>query len=148
MRPDMVCTNNVECNILHPILFRKIWTEHDYREILCRYDNPVVTLHGWMRIVPAQICEEFEIWNGHPAAIDLYPELKGKDMQEAVINQVEKYPTIGSVIHMCTAELDSGEIVVTEHVPNIRVFNHNLIYDILKDTSLRTWLKFLPNALS
>jgi len=148
--PDCVCTNTNVLNrtpFSHEIL-KDLWTEHDYREILCRYDNPIVTLHGWMKIIPAQICEEFEIYNGHPAAIDLYPELKGMDKQEDVINQTEKYPVIGSVIHKCTAELDSGEILVSEHVPNMKVFNRDLVYDILKDTSLRTWLKFLPNTLT
>ena len=147
--PDLVCTNT---NVLPRTPFsneilRDKWTEHDYREILCRFDNPVVTLHGWMKIIPAQICEEFEIYNGHPALIDTYPELKGKDKQEDVINQTEKYPVIGSVIHKCTSVLDGGEILVSERVPNIRVHNRDLIYTILKDTSLRTWLGFLPNIL-
>lgn len=149
--PNLVCTNNVTVNSLlgGQSVFKPEWTEHDYREILSRYhyDTPVVTLHGWMRIIPAQICDEFEIYNGHPALISEYPELKGKDKQEDVINQVEKYPYIGSVIHKCSPIVDDGEIQVEERVHNICVRDRALIYQILKDTSLRTWLDFLPTIL-
>jgi folate-dependent phosphoribosylglycinamide formyltransferase PurN len=149
IRPDIVCTNNPAGFIPFAAreVFKKRWKEDDYREVLSRYENPLVTLNGWMRIVPGPICSDFEIYNGHPALISEYPELKGKDKQEDVINQTEKYPFIGSVIHKCIEELDAGEILVEERVHNMKVHNRDLIYDILRDTSLRTWLKFLPQHL-
>jgi len=149
IRPDCVCTNNYEgqINFVERNIYYSQWGEHEYREILSQFDNPVVTLNGWMRIIPAQICDEFEIYNGHPALISEYPELKGKDKQEDVINQVDKYPLIGSVIHRCTPVLDDGEIVEEERVHNMQVVDEHLIYEILKNTSLITWLRFLPTVL-
>ena len=53
----------------------------DYEGVLSAYENPLITLHGWLRIVPEEIASEYEIYNGHPGLITLYPELKGKDPQ-------------------------------------------------------------------
>jgi folate-dependent phosphoribosylglycinamide formyltransferase PurN len=100
-----------------------------------------------MRIIPADICNDFEIYNGHPALINEYPELKGKDMQLAVINKLDEYPYIGSVIHKCVPEVDSGEIVEIEKIKNFSVHDKRLIFDILRNTSLQTWLRFLPTKL-
>jgi hypothetical protein len=68
-------------------------------------------------------------------------------MQAAVINRVDKYPHIGSIVHRCTPELDSGEVLEEERVHNISVLNEKLIYDVLRDTSLKTWLRFLQKHL-
>lgn len=57
-------------------------TLDDYDLILRAYDNPIITLHGWLRVVPEEICNQYEIYNGHPGLITKYPELKGKDPQE------------------------------------------------------------------
>lgn len=150
--PIIVCTNNPAdngmnnwCKTFH--LDTKKWDSTKYRSIFETCKNPLITLHGWMKIVPADICNEYEIYNGHPALINVYPELKGKDMQEAVINNTHKYPIIGSVIHKCVAEVDAGQVLMSEHVPNPIVHNRQLIYDLLRDTSLRTWLRFLPEKL-
>jgi len=45
----------------------------DYKNILSAYENPLITLHGWLRIVPEEIANEYEIYNGHPGLITLYP---------------------------------------------------------------------------
>lgn len=147
--PDACCTNNAQSPIIGGgrRVFKRNWDETAYRQVLDRYDNPLVTLHGWMRIVPPEICEDYEIYNGHPALISDFPDLKGKDKQEDVINNVDKYPEIGSVIHTCTAELDAGPIQISVAVPNFKVHRRELIYDVLRDTSLRTWLQFLPKRL-
>ena len=57
-------------------------TEEDYISLLEAYPDAVVTLHGWLRIVPPYVCERSNIYNGHPGLITKYPELKGKDPQE------------------------------------------------------------------
>jgi folate-dependent phosphoribosylglycinamide formyltransferase PurN len=149
IKPDISCTNNPETQTVQAELqvYKKVWKEEDYLEVLNRYEFPLVTLHGWMRILPAYVCETFEIYNGHPALCNTYPELKGKDMQAAVINRVDKYPHIGSIVHRCTPELDSGEVLEEERVHNISVLNEKLIYDVLRDTSLKTWLRFLQKHL-
>lgn len=157
--PEVICSNNP--NSMHMGVYAKNnhsitqskWLSEDYRKIfkevteLYNGIKPVITLHGWMKIVPPDICNEYEIYNGHPALINEYPELKGKDMQLAVINELEKYPFIGSVIHKCVPEVDSGEILEVEKMHNFRVVDKNLIFQALKNTSLQTWLRFLPTKL-
>ena len=53
-------------------------------------DGSVVTLHGWLRIVPEEICDKYEIYNGHPGLITEYPELKGKELEQKVNSKVKK----------------------------------------------------------
>ena len=155
--PDVICTNNSNWRLSaigmrfwlrERVVYEPKWNSGTYARVLEPLGATVLaTLHGWLRIVPPDICEEFEIYNGHPALADTYPDLKGKDQQEQIINNVEQYPTIGSIIHRCTAELDSGEVVERVEIPNFKVHNRNLMYDVLKDTSLQTWLNFLPSKL-
>lgn len=153
--PDVICTNNprwhdTDIGRAHPriIDFRPKWCELSYLDALMPYPDPIITLHGWLRIIPKGVCAYYEdIYNGHPALVNRYPELKGKDMQEAVINEVEKYPIIGSIIHKVIPKVDAGEILETIEVPNFKVHNREVIYQVLKDTSLRSWLNFLPNIL-
>jgi len=156
--PHAICSNNPNVSDLgrysrnnHCIVLPK-WSSDKYRKVFDEIRDyykaePLITLHGWMKIVPPDICNDYEIYNGHPALINEYPELKGKDIQEAVINEVEKYPFIGSVVHKCIPEVDSGEILEVEKVQNFRVVDKQLIYDILRNTSLITWLRFLPKKL-
>ena len=56
-------------------------TLEDYEEILVYFPEAIITLHGWLRIMPKEVCEKFSIFNGHPGLITEYPELKGKDPQ-------------------------------------------------------------------
>lgn len=150
--PTIICTNNPGgsgkrnmCTTLY--LDTNSWDSAKYRSIFETCNNPVITLHGWMKIIPSDICNEYEIYNGHPALINEYPQLKGKDMQLAVINELDKYPYIGSVIHKCTPEVDCGEILDVEKIHNFRVYDKRLIFDVLRNTSLLTWLRFLPEKL-
>lgn len=71
--------------------------------------SSLVTLHGYLRVLPKEICERYKILNYHPGLINLYPELKGLDPQKRVWEG--EYPLIGGVIHKVSAELDSGEIL-------------------------------------
>ena len=72
----------------------------DYKNILSAYKNPLITLHGWLRIVPEEIATEYEIFNGHPGLITIYPDLKGKDPQMKAFEA--NYKTKESVIHRLT----------------------------------------------
>ncbi len=83
----------------------------------------IITLMGFMRIVPADICEKFNIVNLHPAPIHMksYEFLKGKDPIEKYFCYLEDRNVVdfsssvsviyGSVLHKATAELDGGEII-------------------------------------
>ena len=75
------------------------------------FDNLIITLHGYLRILPEALCTNFKIFNGHPGDIVNYPELKGKDPVDRVTPEMK---TIGAVIHKVTAGVDEGEIVAHE----------------------------------
>ena len=119
-------------------------TEEDYIELFEVYPEAIVTLHGWLRIVPEYVCERSEIYNGHPGLITKYPELKGKDPQIRAFEG--KFPTIGCVIHKVVAGVDEGDILFEDEIPanNLEVDD---IFRILKDRSYRLWCIFLKDKL-
>lgn len=152
-KPDLLVTNNFEEKIkFHPGVRElgvtiqsarhNILMDYFRRQSILDPAQTIITLHGYLRILPQDICEKYEIYNGHPGAIDLYPELKGKDPQEKVWSENEKYNIIGSVVHKCTAELDAGAIVKAVHFSNRNETKEEL-YDSLKMASLSAWDFFL-----
>ena len=116
----------------------------DYEEVFQYYDNPTITLHGWLRIMPEEICKTYNIFNGHPGLITEYPELKGKDPQIRAFEG--KYPVAGAVIHKVVAGVDEGRVLMEE-----RFNTHNLklddLFRILRDRSLYMWCNFLKKVL-
>ena len=87
-KPDLIVTNNFEDKIPYHEGVRKldVTIQSGRHDILMTYfrnqaiykpEELLITLHGYLRIIPADICEKYTIFNGHPGAIDLYPELKG-----------------------------------------------------------------------
>lgn len=120
------------------------WLSHSYNnETLSRV---FITLHGYLRILPPDICQRYEIYNGHPAFIPLYPELKGKDPQIRTWQNSSKYPIIGSVVHRCVAEVDAGEVVSCVSYSN-RVESEDEIFCQLKISSFEAWKWFLRKRL-
>ena len=111
-----------------------------YRDILSGAD--LVTLHGWMRIVPEEICEEFNIYNLHPGLITEYPELKGKDPQIRVLDSIKTYDKIGCVIHKVVPEVDAGEIVMTRALKNC-YYSDDAITEKLHEIAGDMWVDFL-----
>jgi formyltetrahydrofolate hydrolase len=107
-------------------------------------NNHVVTLHGWMRIVPPEICEKFNIYNGHPGDILTYPELKGKDPQQKAFDLNHK--TIGTVIHKVIPEVDAGPVMVTSKIGN--TFKDVASISIaLREESIDIWTDFLKTRI-
>lgn len=106
--------------------------------------NALVTLHGWLRIIPAEVCEQFEIYNLHPANIVLHPHLKGKDPQERAAKELLKVS--GNTLHRCTAELDAGEIQLVSEVTIEGLLPFEVIYQLHKDAT-NLWCTFLENRL-
>ena len=106
--------------------------------------HSLVTLHGWLRIVPKNICEQYHIVNGHPGLITQFPDLKGKDPQARWWANRDKYDNwYGSVVHDVIAEVDSGTI----HAVNKRQLTKYEEQDcdpfeLLQETSLNSWLKY------
>ena len=115
----------------------------EYYRLIFDYSNPLVTLHGWLRIIPEEISSVYRVYNGHPGLVDLYGEkLKGFNAQERVVGKKEEYPLIGSIIHRVTPELDSGEILESVRVENTTE-TIDQAYEILRKTSLRSWFNFM-----
>jgi folate-dependent phosphoribosylglycinamide formyltransferase PurN len=109
--------------------------------------NTIVTLHGWLRVVPPAVCEQYEIYNGHPGLITEHPELKGFNPQEKAYKL--KHRTIGSVIHRVTSIVDDGEImIVTEATLTEEEGSLDDYYDVLRETSLDSWIAFLQKKIS
>ena len=117
-------------------------TIDDYEVVL--EDNAIITLHGWLRIMPKPICEKYLIYNGHPGLITEYPELKGKDPQVRAFEG--KYPVAGAVLHKVIPEVDEGKIIAEER---FNTFDLSLddLFRILRDRSLYMWTNFLKKVL-
>lgn len=117
-------------------------TVEEYRNVLS--EKSIVTLHGWLRIMPPEICEQHKIFNGHPGLITEYPELKGKDPQIRAFEG--KYPVAGAVLHKVVAGVDEGKIIAEER---FNAFNLELddLFRILRDRSLYMWTDFLKKVL-
>lgn len=112
-------------------------------------EKELITLHGFLRIVPEGFFPQFkgEMYNGHPALITMYPELKGFNKQEDIAGNQEKYEWCGSVVHECIPELDAGK-VVTSHTTKNTANTIDEAYMLLRETSLKSWETFFKIWLS
>ena len=149
--PDLIITNK-RPNHLRTIDSRiveygytelpNIPTLEDIENVL--KDNAIITLHGWLRIMPPDICEKYLIYNGHPGLITKYPELKGKDPQVRAFEG--KYPIAGAVIHKVVAGVDEGKVILEEKF-NAMDLSLDELFRILRDRSLFMWTSFLKKVL-
>lgn len=155
--PDLIITNQVSQARIYPPLLERFQdrliyitqnTVEAYKNILRETD--LVTLHGYLRIIPAETCNTFNIYNGHPGLITLYPDLKGYNPQEKACKK--EYKIIGSVVHKCVAEVDEGPIIVEKRytitVEEREQYKGNLLQlyiNLLRDTSLACWREFFNN---
>jgi len=123
-------------------------TLKDYKALI-PFDNAIVTLHGWLRIMPEEICEKYTIYNGHPGLITWYPELKGKDPQVRAYEGIQegKYEAAGVVLHKVISEVDEGKILAEEYFGVDKNLSLDDLFRILKDRSLYTWIQFLRKIL-
>lgn len=114
----------------------------DYRRII--WNDAIITLHGWMRVVPKSICKENIIYNLHPGLISKYPELKGADPQRKVFEceYPEIYSRVGCVIHRVIPEVDSGEILIERSVSNTFAGCSSLT-SYLHDMATHLWVDFI-----
>ena len=156
--PDAIVTNQqditkVNKDLLNTTSFREhklnqtIWhllpakpSVENYESVLSHFKTPVITLHGYLRIIPKEICEKYEIYNLHPGLITKYPELKGFNPQERTYTG--KYKTAGCVIHRVTPGVDEGPILVTNEI-NIEDKNLTDIYSSLHNCAFNLWKSFI-----
>jgi formyltetrahydrofolate hydrolase len=147
-KPDLLVTNNFEEKIKYHPGVRKLGVviqsaKHDMLMTYFRNQhywddqNTLITLHGYLRIIPEDICTRYIMLNGHPGFITKYPELKGKDPQ--VRAWEGRFPIVGSVVHKVTPGVDDGEVVNSVGYTN-RCETLDEMYGILKRSSLESWL--------
>jgi len=120
-------------------------TADEYREVLSKAIGPedsyVITLHGWLRVIPEEIISEYPtMFNGHPGLITKYPELKGKDPQMKAWDL--NLQTTGCVIHKVTAGVDEGPVQREVEVP-IRNLTMDQMFETLHTNSVNLWVGFL-----
>lgn len=119
-------------------------TPTELEEIIGYYKNPIITLHGWLKIMPPSICEKYSIFNGHPGLITEYPELKGKDPQMRALEG--KYPVMGCVLHKVTAGVDEGKVIAEERFNAFEITEEEM-WKATRDRSLYLWIQFLNTFL-
>lgn len=100
----------------------------DYKKALKEINTPLITLHGYLRIIPKEICKKYTIYNLHPGLITEYPELKGKDPQIRAIKAGHK--TAGAVIHKVTPIVDDGEVVSSHAINIVGLTEEQVIRDL------------------
>jgi len=148
--PNRIITNSsnicselkdvIEKNKIDIIKAEKKPTIDQYREYLNLEGKKTVTLHGWMRVIPPEICHEYEIFNGHPGLITRYPELKGKDPQEKAVKLGHFH--IGTVIHRVIPVVDSGEILASSSIVNTYK-DVETVSEVLREMSIALWCDIL-----
>jgi len=151
--PDVIITNERPARlrkINQEVLSKNIITlpnqptVEDYRSVLAEAigtDAYVITLHGWLRVIPTEVIEEYStIYNGHPGLITKYPELKGKDPQMKAWNL--DLSSSGCVIHQVTAGVDDGPVVRSQQI-SIRNLTMDEMFQKLHNISVDMWVNFL-----
>lgn len=159
-KPDVIYANNLGYN--GPLLSKVWFGQHGgilENSVGMLQPNSVLTLHGYNRILPKWYLEylkEYNIkcYNLHPAPIQLYKDLKGKDPQERLFKGIQdgQYRHIGNVIHEVIPEVDSGEILawslqeVTKDTPvcsSVELLSRSLHTD-----ATLLWTEFLKEILA
>ena len=157
--PDRIVSNSPFSNVNTQLrdeyvgewyILPKSPTIDQYRHAFTVYNNvsdisiPIITLHGWLKVIPAEICNEYYILNGHPGDIETYPELKGFNPQEKAFNL--ELPTSGSIIHRVTPEVDCGEILARQKVTISGLYLEE-VYEQLHSNSIDLWYKYFTSLL-
>ena len=129
--------DKVGFSILREAGVASVWKEQWMNEVL-------ITLHGYLRILPPDFTKSSTIYNGHPGAIHIHPELKGLDPQKKAWK--ENHIRVGCVIHKVIPELDDGPIVEKCLINNnFETFIDFL--DALHVASSELWINFLNERL-
>ena len=84
----------------------------------------LICLAGFMKILSGNFIKKFKkpILNIHPS---LLPKYKGLNAHKKVIKNKEKYS--GSTVHLVTAKLDSGKIILQKKIKVSKYENENTL---------------------
>lgn len=145
-RPDSVRTINKE--LLETYGDRFIYLPNkpsisDYVEIISLGEPSFNTLHGWLRVVPPEVCTVVDFYNGHPGLITTYSHLKGKDPQVRAF--AEKLPVMGCVLHKVVPEVDAGEIIAESQF-NSKNIDEERMWQLFRKSLLSLWVEFLTKS--
>ena len=103
-----------------------------------------VTLHGYLRILPPDFTRSSNIYNGHPGAIHIHPDLKGFNPQKKAWEA--NHIRVGCVIHKVTPELDDGPII-EKCLINNNFDSYEELERALHVESTKLWINFLNERL-
>ena len=117
-------------------------------------NDSLITLNGYMGILPAHVLKNLKsrgcrVYNIHPAPIQLYPELRGKDPQERMYEGIQKreYNYIGVVIHEVDEGVDTGKIVHRV----LQMADHGMtkdeLYERLRELGTQAWESFFRERM-
>lgn len=117
-------------------------------------DNSLITLNGYMGIVPSDVLHNLKmrgckLYNIHPAPIQIYPELRGKDPQERMYEGIQKckYNCIGVVIHEVDEGVDTGKIVHWVLRMADRCMTKDELYEYLHELGTQAWESFFRERM-
>jgi folate-dependent phosphoribosylglycinamide formyltransferase PurN len=165
--PDLVVTNKQDEKTTHVELVKRVRLENtklitlpewpkeiDYTRAADTLNYSIlnehwrkdvfVTLHGYLRILPAGFTRSSNIFNGHPGAIHIHPELKGFNPQKKAWEA--NHIRVGCVIHKVTPELDDGPIV-EKCLINNNFDSYKELEKALHVESTKLWINFLNDRL-
>jgi len=155
--PDAIVTNKTNLkNVNKELLCTTQFREHklnktilvslpgkpvasNYLKVLKCYENPLITLHGFLRIIPEEICNNYEMYNLHPGLINKFPLLKGYNPQERAFTG--GYKLAGCVIHKVVPGVDEGEVILSQGV-SIEGMDLSGVYEALRESALDLWKSF------
>ena len=161
VRLDTVVTNNMEYNGKLPTQGIRTYKLATLKEInwLLKLphiveDNSLITLNGYMGIVPYDVLRNLrlrgcKVYNIHPAPIQMYPELRGKDPQERMYEGIQKreYNYIGVVIHEVDESVDTGKIIHWV----LQMADHGMtkdeLYERLHELGTQAWESFFRERM-
>jgi len=148
--PDMTITTNHNhdtwSEAIHLLPRVAIMKSKDIHNMLDnRNERLLITMHGYLRILPPAVCSKHFVFNGHPGDIIKYPELKGKDPQKKAIEL--KLISTGYVIHRATEELDGGDIYRFTRVDITSDTTEDALCNYLRDVGVRLWTDFMTDVL-
>jgi len=86
--------------------------DRELTAVLRQYDVDLILLIGFMRILSAEFCREWagRVLNVHPSLLPKYAGGMDTNVHEQVLQN--KDPVTGCTIHLVTAEVDRGPIVL------------------------------------
>lgn len=161
--PDAIITNKSPENLekVNPKLLEEAFERFIFIPRIATPDEyktaigvaSIVTLHGFLRILPSEVCFRYNVFNGHPGLITRYPELKGKDPQARAWNEyaTNPRPYHGHVIHKVIAAVDEGQIEATAYFKSNDLYEEYLTVENyiaqLHKTAVNNWVAFLKKKV-